>query len=281
VSYHFDTVLDLAVPVELVQTPWTGRVYELECAKLADLSSRGDFGGYLPRLMNCVAPIALGEEIRRRFGDLFGPIAPDYRFAYRCLAVRDTIVYLDRACVIEHGLARSAGTSFRRGMLNEDARRFAREVTADRFGATPEPAFETNANAIFQEYCAVRDEVGGEGFPAPDRASYLAAHAVSVARIEDPERRARMERLLERQGWTRGRAARRSTGLAIRMAAYLLARPRRLGRALARRLRRPHLTFPSDRDAIAYADRHPRPATPDAWHVHVLRRAGAVAEERV
>jgi hypothetical protein len=230
--------------------------------------------------MNCAVPVGLGGEIRGRFGGLFGPIAPDYRFAYRCLAVRETILYLDRACVIEHGMARSAGTSFRRGTPSEDAARFAREAPADRFAATPEPAFETNANAIFQEYCAVRDEVGGAGFPPPERIAYLATNAVSVARIEDPEWRARMEELLVRRGWTRGRAARRSAGLALRMAVYLVARPARIGRAVVRRLGRRRRSFPSDRDAIAYAGAHPRRATPDAWHVHVLRRADAVVARR-
>ena len=280
VSYHFDTVLDLAPPVGLVQTPWTGAVYELDCGTLAELSSRGEFAACLPRLMNSVVPVEVGAAIRERFGGLFGPRAPDYRFAFRCLALRDTILYLDRACVIEHGLIRSQGTAYRRGALNADARRFARELSEAPFGATPEPAFETNANAIFQEYCAVRAEPGGAGLPAVDRASYLATNAVSVALIEDPDWRARMRELLATHGWTRGREARRRASVALRMAAYLARRPRALGRAVGRRVRRGEPSFGSDREAIAYAGTHPRPATADAWHIHVLRRAGAVVTRR-
>jgi hypothetical protein len=301
VSYRWDDVQDASRPVELVQAPWTGRLYELASARLLELSSRGDFGEYLPRIMDSIAPTAVVEEIERRFGNLFGSIAPDYRFAYRCLAVCDTILFLDRACMIQHGMSRSAGSSYQRGIMNEDAARFAREVAASRFGATPEPAFATHANAIFQEYCAVREEVGGRGFPAPDERSYLAANAVSVARIENPEWRARMLELLRAHGWTRRHDARRALAQGLRMGGYLARHPRALARAVKRQLWdrppgsataslmaraglnpriRDELKFESAREALAYAAANPRPAAPHVWHVHELQRAGAVVARR-
>jgi hypothetical protein len=280
-----------------VQTPWTGQLLELDCGKLVELSSRGRHGSYLPRLMTCIAPRELLATIEERFGDVFGSVSPDFRFAYRCLAVCETVLYLDRPCLIEHGLGRSAGGSYRHGTMNEDAARFARELSVSRFGTTPEPGFETVSNAIFQEYCAVREEVGGEQFPAPDPRGYLTANAISVDRIAQSEWRVRMQDLLRRRGWTRWDAARHAAGMTFGMAAYLLRHPGALARALKRQLwerppgspasflltrlgidprARVELSFESAAEAIAYADRHPRGPTPHAWHVHQLARAGAI-----
>jgi hypothetical protein len=297
VSYHWDHVNDLGTPVELVQTPWTGQLLELDCAQLIELSSRGSAGSYLPRLMTCIAPTEVLATVQRRFGDIFGAVAPDYRFAYRTLAVCDTILYLDRACLIEHGMSRSAGGSYLRGTMNEDAARFARELSVQRFGATPEPGFETVSNAIFHEYCTVREEVASDRFPPPDRHGYLAANASSVDRILDDEWRARMQELLRRRGWTRRDRARHALTVSSRMAAYLLRHPDALARAVKRQLwdrppgtpvsyllgrlgidphTRDELRFESAAEAIDYADSHPRSPTSHAWHVHQLSSAGAI-----
>jgi hypothetical protein len=297
VSYHWDHVKDLATPVELVQTQWTGRLLELDTHRLAELSSRGEFGNYLPRLMTCVAPVSTVEAIERRFGDIFGPTAPDYRFAYRCLAVCDTLLYLDRACMVERAMASSGGNSYKRGQMNEAARDFARWLSGPRYRHTPEPAFETLANAIFDEYCAVRAELGEDRLPPPPRDSYLATNAVSVDRIVDPEWRAQMEELLRRRGWTRRRRARRALTVAAEVAGYFARHPGALARSVKRQLLerppgtpaasllprvgldpgiRDDLRFASTAEAIAHANSHPRPTQPYAWHVHRLERAGAI-----
>ena len=297
VSYHWDYVKDTETPVELVQTQWTGRLLELDARRLLELSSRGQFGNYLPRLMTCIAPVGTVAQIERRFGDVFGSIAPDYRFAYRCLALCDTILYLDRACLIEHGMRRSAGAGYRHGTLNEDARDFAHRLADPRFGHTPVPEFETVANAMFQEYCGVRAEFGGDRFPRPQRGHYLAANAASIARIADPRWRARMRDLLRDHGWTRTSSARYALALAGEIAGYFLRHPGALGRSVKRQLVdrppgtpaeyllpraglnppiRDDLTFETSAEAIAHAEAHPRPRTPYAWHVHRLQRAGAV-----
>lgn len=301
VSYHWDHVNDLTTPVELVQSPWTGQLLELDCAKLIKLSSRGSVGDYLPRLMTCIAPRGVLATIDQRFGDLFGSVSPDFRFAYRCLAVCETVLYLDRACLLEHAMGRSAGASYIRGAMNKDAVQFARELSVPRFGATPEPAFETVANAIFQEYCAVRDEAGGDRFPPLDRRGYLTANAAAVDQIEDPEWRARMQELLRRRGWRPWDRARHAMGVILGMAAYLIRHPGALARTIRRQLSdrppgtpaafllprlgvnpriRDDLRFDSPAEAIAHANAHPRTRTPHAWHVHQLERAGAIVSVR-
>lgn len=300
-SYHHDHVNDMSAPVELVQTQWTGQLLELDAGKLIELSSRAASGDYLPRMLNCIAPAGTLRAIEQRFGDVFGSISPDYRFAYRCLAVRDTILYLDRACLIEHGMARSHGATYRRGTPGEDAHAFARELAVPRFGATPEPAFETVANALFQEYCTVRAEADGGQFPPPDWHSYLIANATSVDRIAEPEWRARMQELLRRRGWTRRRSVGHALSSVVAMSGYFIRHPGALARSAKRQLWdrppgtpaafllprmglepriRDDLKFDSSAQAIAHADAHPRARTAYAWHVHQLGRAGAIVGRR-
>lgn len=300
-SYHHDPVKDLSTPVELVQSQWTGDLFELDNSALIAMSSRGHYGDHLPRMLNSIAPVAVLDEIERRFGDVFGAVAPDYRFAYRSLAVRDTTLLLDRACTLHHGMRASAGIGYLRGEKTEASHDFARQLSVPQYGDTPEPEFDTIANAIFQEYCAVRAELGDGRFPPLDRDGYLAANAVSVDRMERTEARARMEALLERHGWTRRHAARHAARLTAEVSGYFLRHPSALGRSLKRQLwdRPPgtpaarllprvglnprvkeDLMFGSNVEAIAHANAHPRPRTRQAWHVYRLARAGAIRARR-
>jgi hypothetical protein len=296
-SYHHDRVHDVDSPVELVQTQWTGQLLELDTRRLIELSSRGGWGDYLPRMLNSIAPIATVEAIERAYGNVFLSVSPDYCFAYRCLATCDTILYRDRACLIEYGMARSAGISYARGRLSEDAARFRRELSVPRFGATPDPAFETVANAIWQEYCTARNETGGDRFPSVDSRHYLTTHAISVDRMDESEWRAHARELLRRRGWTRWHSARHVLSQTLAIAGYFIRHPGAFLRSVKRQVWdrppgtplasllsraglnprvREDLKFASAAAAIAYADAHPRARTPYAWHVHRLSRAGAI-----
>lgn len=300
ISYNHDRVEDAEVPVQLVQTQWTGRLFDLDARRLLAMSSRGAYGDHLPRMLNSVGPMAVFDDIQRRFGSVFESVAPDYAFAYRCLAVRDRILYLDRACLIHYGMARSAGVTYLRGRPNEDAAAFQQSLTVARFGKTPEPRFETVANAIFQEYCAAREAAGDDRFPPVDMPGYLGTNAISVSLITDPDWRARMEDLLRAHGWTRGSGIRGALGRGLAMAGYFVRHPGALARSLRRQLWdrppgtpaanlfprvgidpriREDLTFGSAAEAIAHAEAHPRARTPYSWLVHTLRRAGAVVRE--
>jgi hypothetical protein len=296
-SYQHDTIDDRDASVELIQSQWTGRLLELDARELIGISSRGEFGNYLPRMLNSIAPAATLARIEERFGSVFQPVSPDYRFAYRCLATCATILYLDRSCLVEHGTARSSGIAYMRGRPNEAATRFQRELSKPRFGDTPEPAFEIGANAIWQEYFSVRAEVGDDRFPPVDWGSYLTANAVGAGRIEDPEWRARMKELLRQRGWTRRRSIRHAARLSVSMAGYFLRHPTALPRTLKRLLwdrppgtpfafllpkiglsprTRDDLRFESTADAIVQAGARPRPRRPYTWPLYRLSRAGAI-----
>jgi hypothetical protein len=297
VSYQHDRVEDAEAPVQLVQAQWTGKLLELDAGKLIELSSRGEYGDYLPRMLNSIAPLDAMAAIERRFGHVFAPVSPDYGFAYRCLAMSDAIVLYDRACLIHYGMAQSAGVTFLRGKPNEHAAAFARSLSGPRFGATPEPRFDTVANAIFQEYCAVREEAGGDRFPPLERRGYLTANAISVSRIGDPEWRARLGDLLRQHGWTRRDEWRHLVDQTLRIASFFARHPAALARSLKRQLwdrppgtpiaeflsrhgvappLRDELKFDTAAAAIAHAARHPRRRTRYGWPLEPLERAGAV-----
>jgi hypothetical protein len=295
-SYREDRVVDLTRPVQLVQSQWTGQLFELDSAKLIELSSRAIYGDYLPRMLNCIVPTSVVEAIEQRFGSVFQSIAPDYAFAYRCLAVCDSVLLLDRACLIHYGMTRSAGISYLRGKPNADALDFERSLSEQRFGATPEPRFATTANAVLDEYCRAR-EVARDRFPPLQWGPYLRANAVSASRVEDPEWRARVQALLRRHGWTRRSSARHVLTLSVSMAGYFARHPGALARSVKRQVVdrppgtpaaqflprfgvnprvRDRLMFDSAAEAIAYAEAHPRERTRYAWHVHQLSRSGAI-----
>src|SRR4051812_13412799 len=273
VSYQYDRIDDLHRPVELVQAQWTGDLLELDTRRLIEMSSRVDHGDYLPRMLNSIAPIDALVAMERRFGNAFRPVSPDYGFAYRCLATRDSILYFDRSCLIQYAMGRSAGNTYTRGRPNEEAADFAGALAGPRFGATPEPAFETINNAICQEYCSVRDEVGGDLMPPLDWSSYLAANAISLKLIEEPEWRARLAELLRQRGWTRRRRALRAASHVAMIGDYFIRHPAALVPSLRRQLcdrppgtplgallgrlgidprTRDELRFDSAADAVAY-----------------------------
>jgi hypothetical protein len=297
ISYQFDRIDDVHTPVELVQAQWTGELLELDAKRLIEMSSRLEQGDYLPRMLNSIAPVGTLEAMDQRFGNVFRPVSPDYGFAYRCLATRDSILYLDRSCLIQYAMACSAGNTYTRGRPNEAAADFARMLVAPRFGATPEPGFETINNAICQEYCSVREELGDDRMPPLRWGSYLAANAFSLNLLEDPAWRARLADLLRRRGWTRWRRARWAAEQSLMIVGYFMRHPGALapsfkrqlwdrppGTPLASLLRRigidprvrDDLRFESAADALAYANSHPRARMAFAFHVYRLSRAEAI-----
>ncbi|HEX2086573.1 MAG TPA: glycosyltransferase [Solirubrobacteraceae bacterium] len=296
-SYREDRIDDLTTPVQLVQSQWTGQLLELDPRRLIELSSRGDYGDHLPRMLNSIAPVEVVDAVEERFGDVFRTVSPDYGFAFRSLTVSGPILYLDRGCLIHYGMLRSAGISYLRARPNDAARDFERRLTSERFGATPEPRLETIGNAIYQEYCLAREQAGPEWFPPVDLESYLAVNAISATRMEDPEWRRRTEALLRERGWTRRRRAQRAAAHALRIASYFARHPTAFARSVKRQLWdrppgtpaarllprlgidpriRDDLRFDDVRSAIAYAGAHPRRRTPYAWHLEPLRRGGAI-----
>jgi hypothetical protein len=272
VSFPFDRVEDWAAPVALVQTEWSGRLVELDARRVIELASGGVlYAEHLPRMLNSVAPVETLDAIAARYGDVFASTtSPDYGFAFRALAVGDTLLYLDRPCVIQYAFHSSNGFTFLRGVRNDASSDFERRLARPVNVTTPEPRLRTFANAMFEEYCLASEQGGGDRFPPLDRRRYLAENAESARWMTEPLR-GQTEELLRQAGWTRAARARHALRERLERRRHRARHPREEDGAPDRRPR-----FADAAAAIAHADAHPRPPAPRAWHVETLERNGAV-----
>jgi Glycosyl transferase family 2 len=286
ISYNHDEVDDRARPVGLRLFPWTGKLLEIDSAHLLYLSSRGVIRAPLPRMMNSIAPREVLAELAQRFGAVFGSISPDFCFCYRCLAAVDSIVYLDKAVLIQHALHRSQGASYTRGESTPDRVDFAGQLGATEMNyAAPVPEFQTIRNAIFHEYAFVKAESGSPKFPEIDPRAYMAAILEDMSQIENPAVRKQMLQVLRENGWVGAPRARYDLavgGYGAVLAVWELVRvvTRRI-RGIVRRLARPlarlglpvplsEIGFRSADEAIGYANTHPVPPAADLRHVEQL-----------
>ena len=301
VTFNFDSVDDRSKPVRLIQHLWSGEEIPIPSQRLLDLAAEGDvLHRPTPRMLNCAVPISVLEDLRRRFGDVFASLAPDYCFAYRCLSVVDAILYYDRPCIIEYGISRSHGTNVMLGRRTPERADFL-SLAGPRglYFAAPIPGLDTALNAVFHEYCFVRSEERGKRLKPLRTEPYLARLASEVAGFEDPDLRADALRVLRDNGW-RGPVHAASSGLGLRrQLARLGENPRDIARratrlCLSRVLGHP-LTKPlwlrlADRgvappvdqrfqfatvdEALAYAYRFPRPSSADLSHLGPLSPPG-------
>jgi len=199
ISYNHDMVDDHCQPVALRLAEWSGLVVRINSDALIRMGSQAESHPSLPRMMNCLVPVTAFEDIRARFGSIFGSISPDHCFAYRYLAVRKSLLYFDEPLLVHYALDRSNGASYARGIVSEDSADFARRLGSALMNErAPVPEFHTIMNAVVNEYCYVREELSG-GFPPIDMPSYLDTMEVGISEIEDPELRNQMRELLRAQ----------------------------------------------------------------------------------
>jgi hypothetical protein len=288
VSYNLDVVLDMEEPVRVWEQPWSGRVFELEVARLARMAAQSQFPEALPRLLNCIVPGQAIAALRERFGTVFGRGAPDFSFAFRCLVVFDSIAYYDRACLVQHGLAVSTGIAAVRGVMSPELRDFhSRRDSGPIHAAAPVPAFETVTNAKVNEYCLVRALKGGERLPPVDRDAYLAMNDRDAAAMEDSATKARTRELLRQAGWGRLRRLRFDLANTARAALDVNGPRDFLGRAARRLLYAPGLraaavrlpTYSTPGEALAAARSGRTMPGASEWHLHRLVMAGGPLHE--
>ena len=300
ITYKFAVVDDFIRPVRLTQPPWTGRLLELDSAAIIKVSSRGETGTYLPQMLNCVAPTTVLRAVEARFGGVFGSVSPDTCFGYRCLVVCDSILYRDKALLIHYATDRSTGGSLGRGVSSPALRDFQRVAAGVLAGDAPEPRFVTPTNGMLSEYCFVRAEAPDRRLPPLSNRGYLAAIARDVRRIENPQLRDEMTSLLRARGW-RGRARfRNAAERAVRLIRYMIRHPRAAPEMIRLQLKeRPPRSLANDvlsrvginprardeprfenaMEAIAYAQRYPRPRSSAVWFLAGLEEiSGGVRE---
>lgn len=272
-TYDDDAVLDdPGRPIRLARKGLTGRLLRVDAEHLLYLVARAIFPSCLPRMLNCVLPRRVAENVRNRFGDLFSTTAPDHALAYRCLAVIDHHYHLDEAVLVQYGMSLSTGVGMFYRRPNDASADFRN--TADPDGLTrlaPVPEVDVNINVVFHEYNRLRQSEP-ERLPEIDRGRYLQALANEVALVEDEGRRERYVRVLRENGWQGAlpeRPAAAGPAPAVRVNPFRV----RLGALLGRRPPDDDagLTFHNVQDALWFAGRFPKRPVPDADHVGYLR----------
>jgi hypothetical protein len=271
VTYTIDQVNAQPPRWVLWQTPSTGRVYEVETARVRQMVSEGriaEMGHAFPILSNCAVPRPVLEKISARFGDICDSTGPDAAFTFRHCALEKSYLHLDRSLAVIHASGRSNGAGYLSGKRTdfEDFKR----AWGDRpwLDAVRLPGLNLGWNMLFHEYELVRRAVGGDSFPPLSTAGYLDGLAYGLAYVEDARLRGEHEALLEAHGWRRPQADERATTpkrLLLGSRAQAAADARRqsvvLFLASAFGIMPAHITgftFGSERRALRFAMKCPR-----------------------
>ncbi len=289
VSYNHDRIVDHVRPIRVQQFPWTGQLFEIASQELLSLASRSViYHPALPKMLNCAVPRAVLITVRERFGNIFDSVSPDFNFCFRCLDVVDGVILYDRSALIHYALDRSNGMGFVRGIPTPDHKDFLTTLgtTTSLHFSTPIPEVQTVGNAIFHEYCTVKQETGSSRFPEVEIESYIEYLAREVDQLENVELQERMWVLLSQHGWRKPVLGPRLSRVASRVVE--LRSPRKVARKLlwlstssmlgnvwlllARRFGIPlpahnHIGFKSREAALEIAIRFPPQKSPQPNHL--------------
>lgn len=204
ISYNLDRICDDTMPIRIEQYPATEKLVEVETLRLSRLFAQGVFHPGLPRMLNCIVPRAVFDRIRQRFGNVFSSIAPDFNFCVRCLDTEDSILFFDKSLLFHYALNRSLGASALRGEMTPEHEDFTANLPVDnatRNYATPLPSLITAVNAAFNEYLSHKQQTNSARFFEVDLQAYLAANALEVNEVRNPQVRAEMLGLLVAHGY--------------------------------------------------------------------------------
>ncbi len=177
ISYDADEVSDRSAPVALSQVSTSGALVRVPAARLLYLCSQLVVVRPIPRMLNCLVPVALLDQLAAVHGTVFDSMAPDFTFCYRLLRLVDHIFFLDESLYTMYGTARSNGASTHAGIVTADGRDYLRRAAESgglSAGTSLLPVTATYA-VIAQEY--VRAAVGPHGtvMPALSESAYLRA----------------------------------------------------------------------------------------------------------
>ena len=280
-SYNLEYIDDFDNPVRLLPNEWSGRLLRIPSRSLIHAAARGEAPMSLPRMLNSVVPRSVLDAIRARFGSVFASVAPDFAFAFRLLVTVESIGYLDRPVLINRANWRSNGMSVLRGIPSSENVDFARLTGSAMYANTPAPQLQTISNAIFNEYCFVRNEAP-DTFPPLSRLSYLAAIARDLRRMENEALVAETSEQLRELGWTRVLGYQARNRKLASFARFYTRRPhvaaRRIFERVARRTLSAPRTAPSVEAAIADLENRPVPKCDDGARLRPLLDAGAPIE---
>jgi hypothetical protein len=204
ITYARDQTLDLTLPVMVCQTPWTGKVYEVQTSRVITLARRGlitEIGHPIPVLSNCLVPRSMLENIRQRFGSICDSTGPDSCFMARFCALYDTSLHFDRPLGILYASHRSNGWGYMKGRTDGDFADFlAASGNQHWLEASPIPGVSLGQNMLYHEYELVRRATGTR-LPPLDVEACLGELGRSLKWIDDPKTKTYYHALLKEHGW--------------------------------------------------------------------------------
>jgi len=200
ITYYHDWIVDNDKPITIEQTPWTGKLFEVDCRRLSYQYSKIHLHLCLPRMLNSLVPRDALDAVCARFGNMFGSISPDFNFGFRCLELFDSFIYYDKSPIFHYGQVRSNGASMARGERTSDHADFLAHCDARLNDALPVPEMWTVGNAILHEYCVVKQQTSSARFYELDRSRYLQYLSKEVEHIVNPALRAEMRTRLAAHG---------------------------------------------------------------------------------
>lgn len=230
-SYNHDRIIDNATPIRVEQYPATEKLLEIDTRRLTWLLSQAIIHPAVPRMLNCIAPRAVLEKIRARFGTVFASFSPDFNFCCRCLEIEDSILFYDKAPIFHYALSRSNGASVTRGEMTGDTADFTNSVIKEDSvvnSATPIPGLSTAVNYAFHEYCLFKRQTTSEKFPDLDRAKYLQANACELPEIVDSQLKAETLALLVANGYSETKTNGAANQAEITLAARVQSKVKRV-----------------------------------------------------
>jgi hypothetical protein len=268
ITFTLDQVVDGDQPHVLYQTPWTGKVYQVQTARLLQLITHGmvlKIGQAMPIMSNCLIPRQVLEEIREQFGDICNSTGPDSCFLFRYCAVNEHFAYFDRAIGIIYASYRSNGLGYLQGKAGGDFADFVK-TWGERpwLDAAPIPGLNLGQNMLYHEYILVQRAVGSDKFPSLDMDSYLQDLASSLVWIEDLETRTALRNVLEEHGLPKETMATTpalplmtaSEAPKIRLPLFTQLSPQRVLASLKFRIVHPVAVFMARQDVVLFLADH-------------------------
>lgn len=171
ISYDADEIDDARTPVTLRQVPTTGTVVVVGSARLLYLAAQMVLVKALPRMLNCMLPIAVLDRVAGDYGSVFDSVAPDFCFCFRTLLEVDRVIYCDKPLFTMHGTARSNGATTANGVVTQDSADFLSRAAADGVlhAGTAIPPVSTNYAIVGREYLRAGNEQQTALMPALNR----------------------------------------------------------------------------------------------------------------
>lgn len=113
----------------------------------------------LPRGLNSCYRYDLAAEVRRKYGELFLPLSPDFTSAFLLLAHAETVLFLDTALFISQGLGVSnGGTTFLSTSANDA---YIRTLGARDCYAHVPIKKPLTVNLLFEDFLAMQEKAAG------------------------------------------------------------------------------------------------------------------------